>query len=60
MSAYLDAGVRLPAIIEEPAGAAPDALHAAVCRRLGLTLVTLDRRLGAAARELGLDVRIPS
>ncbi len=38
----------------------PDALHAATCRRLGLTLVTLDRRLAAAARELGLEVRIPS
>ena len=35
---------------------APDALHAAICRRLGLRLVTLDRRLAAAARELGIDV----
>ena len=34
---------------------APDALHAAICRRLGLRLVTLDRRLAAAARELGID-----
>ena len=39
---------------------APDALHTAICRRLGLTLVTLDRRLATAARELGLEVRIPS
>ena len=39
---------------------ATDALHAAICRRLGLILVTLDRRLGTAARELGLEVRIPS
>src|ERR1700704_6338623 len=31
---------------------APDALHAAICRRLDLRLVTLDRRLAAAAREL--------
>jgi predicted nucleic acid-binding protein len=38
---------------------APDALHAAICRRLDLSLVTLDRRLARAARELGLDVRIP-
>lgn len=35
---------------------APDALHAAVCQRLGLTLVTLDRRLAAAARDLGVAV----
>lgn len=38
---------------------APDALHAAICRRLGLTLVTLDRRLAHAARALGIDVNIP-
>src|ERR1700722_18582073 len=38
---------------------AQDALHAAICRRLGFTLVTLDRRLAAASRELGLEVRIP-
>ena len=39
---------------------APDALHAAICRRLGLILVTLDRRLANAARELGLRVQIPT
>jgi predicted nucleic acid-binding protein len=38
---------------------APDALHAAICRRLDLTLVTLDHRLGKAARELGIEVRVP-
>jgi len=38
---------------------APDALHAAICRRLGLMLVTLDRRLANAARELGIDVHVP-
>ena len=38
---------------------APDALHAAICRRLGLQLVTLDRRLVAAARELGIAVVVP-
>ena len=38
---------------------APDALHAAICRRLGLQLVTLDRRLAVAARELGIDVVVP-
>lgn len=38
---------------------APDALHVAICRRLDLSLVTLDQRLARAARELGLDVRIP-
>jgi uncharacterized protein len=39
---------------------APDALHAAICRRLDLTLVTLDRRFAKAARVLGVDVRIPT
>ena len=38
---------------------APDALHAAICRRLGLQLVTLDRRLVVAARELGIAVVVP-
>jgi predicted nucleic acid-binding protein len=38
---------------------APDALHAAICRRLELQLVTLDRRLAAAARELGIAVAVP-
>lgn len=33
---------------------APDALHAALCRRADLTLVTLDRRLSIAAQELGV------
>ena len=33
---------------------APDALHLAIARRLDATLVTLDRRLAAAARELGV------
>ena len=35
---------------------APDAIHLAIARRLDVTLVTLDRRLGAAARELGVMV----
>ena len=35
---------------------APDALHVAVARRLDATLVTLDRRLAVAARELGVVV----
>jgi len=38
---------------------APDALHVAICRRLDLTLVTLDRRLAHAARALGLRVAMP-
>ncbi len=38
---------------------APDALHAAICRRLDLTLVTLDRRLAKAAREVGIDIIVP-
>jgi predicted nucleic acid-binding protein len=33
---------------------APDALHAAICRRGGHTLVTMDRRLAAAAEALGV------
>jgi uncharacterized protein len=35
---------------------APDALHVAVARRLDVSLVTLDRRTAAAARELGVAV----
>jgi uncharacterized protein len=35
---------------------APDALHAAVCRRAFHTLVTLDRRLAVAAEGLGVRV----
>jgi len=35
---------------------APDALHLAIARRLNATLVTLDRRLAAAARDLGVAV----
>jgi uncharacterized protein len=38
----------------------PDALHAAICRSLDLQLVTLDRRLAAAARELGIAVVVPT
>ena len=38
---------------------APDAPHAAICRRLDLTLLTLDQRLARAARELGIEVRVP-
>jgi predicted nucleic acid-binding protein len=39
---------------------APNALHVAICRRLGLTLVTLDRRLAAAALALGVAVTVPT
>ena len=38
---------------------APDALHLAIARRLDATLVTLDRRLASAARELGVAVEDP-
>ena len=38
----------------------PDAVHAAVCRRLGHTLVTLDVRLAGAASALGIKILIPS
>ena len=39
---------------------APDALHAAICRRLELQLATLDRRLAAASRALGISVVVPT
>ena len=39
---------------------APDALHLAIARRLDATLVTLDRRLAAAAKELGVAVEAPT
>ncbi len=38
---------------------APDALHIAVARRLGATLITLDQRLAEAARRLDLRVQTP-
>jgi hypothetical protein len=39
---------------------APDALHLAIARRLDATLVTLDRRMAVAARELGIGVDVPN
>ena len=38
---------------------AQDALHLAIARRFDATLVTLDRRLAIAARELGVLVEDP-
>ena len=38
---------------------APDALHLAIARRLEATLVTLDRRVADAARELGVSTDMP-
>jgi predicted nucleic acid-binding protein len=38
---------------------APDAPHLAIARRLDATLITLDRRLAAAAREMGVAVNVP-
>ena len=38
---------------------APDALHLAIARRVDATLITLDRRLASAARELGIAVEMP-
>ena len=38
---------------------APDALHLAIAHRADATLVTLDRRLADAARELGVSVAVP-
>ena len=35
---------------------APDALHVAIARRLEVALVTLDRRMANAARQLGVVV----
>lgn len=37
---------------------APDALHAAVCRRADLELITLDHRLATAAEALGVATRL--
>ena len=37
---------------------APEALHIAVARRFDAALVTLDRRIATAARELGIAVEI--
>jgi uncharacterized protein len=39
---------------------APDALHAAIARRLDVPLVTLDQRLAKAAAELGIAVERPT
>ena len=36
---------------------APDALHAAICRRCDYELVTMDKRLAVAAEALGLRVQ---
>ena len=38
---------------------APDALHIAIDRRLDVSLATVDRRLAAAAGELGVTVEVP-
>jgi predicted nucleic acid-binding protein len=37
---------------------APDALHAAACRREDLLLVTFDRRLATAAEDLGVRTKL--
>jgi hypothetical protein len=37
---------------------APDALHAAACRRQDLLLVTLCRRLASAAEEVGVRTNL--
>jgi uncharacterized protein len=39
---------------------APDALHLAIARRLDIALVTLDRRMMAAASELAAAVEVPT
>ena len=39
---------------------APDALHAALCRRRDDSLVTLDKRLVVAARALGVRLASPA
>jgi predicted nucleic acid-binding protein len=35
---------------------APDALHIAMARRAGAVLVTFDEKMGASARNLGVDI----
>jgi predicted nucleic acid-binding protein len=35
---------------------APDALHIAMCQRIGATLATFDEKMAASARMLGVDV----
>jgi predicted nucleic acid-binding protein len=35
---------------------APDALHIAICQRIGATLATFDEKMAASARVLGVDV----
>jgi len=37
---------------------APDAVHAAICRRADFLLVTMDRRLSLAATELGVRTEL--
>lgn len=37
----------------------PDAVHAAMCHRLGHMLVTLDLRLAGAASALGIAITVP-
>jgi uncharacterized protein len=37
----------------------PDAIHLAVCERLGFQLATLDRRLAAAAEMIGVSCFVP-
>lgn len=39
---------------------APDALHLALAQRLDVPLMTLDRRLAAAAQELGVAFELPA
>ena len=56
-----EADMRLAHIIVrrfELALRAPDALHLAICRRLSLTLVTLDRRLARAGQDMGVAVEL--
>ena len=38
----------------------PDAIHAAACRRLGHTLVTLDVRLAGPAASLDVEILVPA
>jgi predicted nucleic acid-binding protein len=35
---------------------APDALHIAICQRIGAALATFDEKMAASARVLGVDV----
>ena len=44
----------------DPKLLAPDAIHLATCRRMGLTLVTYDGDMAAVAKRLGIAIAVPA